>query len=228
MTVHKKLMQARVKLQSMTLKKSGFNSFSNYKYFELGDFLPQCQEIFNDLGLCGYVSFNRDCATMQIIDTDDGTVIVITSPTADAPLKGAHPIQQIGAIQTYQRRYLWMAAMEIVEHDAIESSPSVDEPKKAVPPPPKVMKGATPAGVDLGPWAWKITASPKDDVVAWVKTVGEVAHLSLSAASAEADVVAIFRVNKAIIDQLKLQDEVAYDLVMAEFKVARQKFKEPK
>jgi hypothetical protein len=225
MTVHKKLMQARVNLQKMALKKSGFNSFSNYKYFELGDFLPQCQEIFNDLGLCGYVSFNRDCATMQIIDTDDGTVIVITTPTADAPLKGTHPIQQVGAIQTYQRRYLWMAAMEIVEHDAIDSSPSVDESKKPVP--PKVMKGTTPAGTDLGPWAWKITASPNDDVVAWVKIVKEVASLSLSAASAEADVVAIFRVNKSIIDQLKLQDESVYDLVMAEFKVVRQKFKEP-
>ena len=228
MTVHKKLMQARVKLQSMTLKKSGENKFAGYKYFELGDFLPQCQEIFNELGLCGYVSFNRDCATMQIVDTDDGTVIVITTPTADAPLKGTHPIQQVGAIQTYQRRYLWMAAMEIVEHDAIDSSPSVDEPKKAVPPPPRVMRGATPAGVDLGPWAWKITASPNDDVVAWVGMVKGVASLSLNAASVEDDVVAIFRVNKSIIDQLKLQDETAYNLVMVEFKTARQKFKEAK
>jgi hypothetical protein len=36
-------------------------------------------------------------------------------------------VQNIGAVETYQRRYLWVTAMEIVEHDALDSSEGVDE-----------------------------------------------------------------------------------------------------
>ena len=49
MTVHKKLMQARVKLQGTEMKKSGLNKFAGYTYFELGDFIPHIQSIFNDI-----------------------------------------------------------------------------------------------------------------------------------------------------------------------------------
>jgi len=56
--VHKKLMQARVELQAMPLKKSGHNKFAGYNYFELGDFLPQVNSIFNRLGLCSVVTLN--------------------------------------------------------------------------------------------------------------------------------------------------------------------------
>ena len=31
-------------------------------------------------------------------------------------------MQNIGAVETYQRRYLWVTAMEIVEHDALDST----------------------------------------------------------------------------------------------------------
>jgi hypothetical protein len=50
---------------------------------------------------------------------------------ADANLKGCHPIQNLGAVETYTRRYLWVSAMEIVEHDALDSSPPVKEEKQA-------------------------------------------------------------------------------------------------
>jgi hypothetical protein len=50
---------------------------------------------------------------------------------ADANLKGCYPIQNLGAVETYTRRYLWVSAMEIVEHDALDSSPPVKEEKQA-------------------------------------------------------------------------------------------------
>ena len=125
--VHKKLMQARMFLQQMSLKKSGHNKFSNYYYFELGDFLPQINEIFHGQGLCGVISYDTDYASLTITDVDDGTNIVITSPMVEANLKGAHAIQNLGAVETYQRRYLWMTAMEIVEHDALDSSAPIKE-----------------------------------------------------------------------------------------------------
>jgi hypothetical protein len=120
-------MQARIALQNAPLKKSGHNKFAGYSYFELGDFIPTINQIFNEIGLCGVVSYDSEIASLTITDVDDGTSIVITSPMADANLKGCHPIQNLGAVETYTRRYLWVTAMEIVEHDALDSSAPIKE-----------------------------------------------------------------------------------------------------
>jgi hypothetical protein len=127
MKVHNKLNQARMKLQNTKLNKSGHNKFAGYTYFELGDFLPTVNQIFNELGLCGVVSYGKELATLTITDIDDGGSIEITSPMAEANLKGCHPIQNLGAVETYTRRYLWVTALEIVEHDALDSSQPVVE-----------------------------------------------------------------------------------------------------
>ena len=134
MGVHKKLMEARIALQAAPLKKSGHNKFAGYQYFELGDFLPTINQIFYKVGLCGVVSFDKELATLCITDTDDGTQIVLTSPMAEANLKGCHPIQNLGAVETYTRRYLWVTAMEIVEHDALDSSAPIKEEKIIITP----------------------------------------------------------------------------------------------
>jgi len=124
--VYTKLMEARLTLQNMTLTKSGHNKFAGYKYFELGDFIPAIQKIFANLGLCGVISYTQDMATLTIMDMEDNSKIEITSPMSSAALKGCHEVQNLGAVQTYIRRYLWVTAMEIVEHDAIDSSPGAD------------------------------------------------------------------------------------------------------
>ena len=133
MSVHKKLMQARISLQNSKLTKSGNNKFAGYKYFELGDFLPAAQQIFAELGLCGIVSFGAEEATLTITDTEDNSQIVITSPMSTAALKGCHAVQNLGAVQTYIRRYLWVAALEIVEHDAIDMTTGKAEPEQEKP-----------------------------------------------------------------------------------------------
>jgi hypothetical protein len=130
-SVHKKLMAARISLQEAPLKKSGHNKFAGYSYFELGDFIPTITEIFYNIGLCGVVSFGKELASLTITDTEDGSEIVLTSPMAEANLKGCHPIQNLGAVETYTRRYLWVSAMEIVEHDALDSSAPLREEKQA-------------------------------------------------------------------------------------------------
>lgn len=109
-------------LQSLPLKKSGHNKFAEYKYFELGDFLPQVQDIFGRLGLTGIVSYEKEMATLRIIDTEDLSEVIIQSPMSEAQLRGCHAVQNLGAVETYIRRYLWVTAMEIVEHDPIDSS----------------------------------------------------------------------------------------------------------
>ena len=124
--VHKLLMQARIKLHGLAVKKSGRNTFANYSYMELADFLVPTQTIFAELGLCGVVSFTADLATLTITSIEDGSFITITSPMGSAALKGCHEVQNVGAVETYQRRYLWVAAMEIVEHDALDSGPPAE------------------------------------------------------------------------------------------------------
>ena len=131
MSVYKKLMDARVQLQSAPLKKSGHNKFAGYQYFELGDFMPTINQIFHKIGLCGVVSFEKDLATLTITDTEDGSQLTLKSPMADANLKGCHPIQNLGAVETYTRRYLWVTAMEIVEHDALDSSAPLKDERQA-------------------------------------------------------------------------------------------------
>ena len=45
-------------------------------------------------------------------------------------MKGAVAIQQLGAMHTYMRRYLWLIAMEICENDEIDAT-SGKEPETA-------------------------------------------------------------------------------------------------
>ena len=132
MSVHRKLMQARIALQGRKLNKSGLNKFAGYSYFELGDFLPSVMDIFNETGLCGVISFGTDVATLTITDVDGGGEIVITSPMAEAQLKGCHPVQNLGATETYIRRYLWVTAMEVVEHDALDATLGKGDKKEKI------------------------------------------------------------------------------------------------
>jgi len=130
MSAYAKLMTARIELQGQTLKKSGHNKFANYSYFELGDFLPVIQTIFHKHKMAGVVSFGAELATLTIVDLEDNSQVLITSPMSSAALKGCHEVQNLGAVQTYIRRYLWVAALEIVEHDAIDSAPPKEAPSK--------------------------------------------------------------------------------------------------
>ena len=128
MNVYQKLNAARAKFHSIELKKSGHNKFANYKYFELGDFIIPALEIFKEFGLTGIISFGKETADLRIVNNEKPEeVIVIESPMSSAALKGCHEVQNLGAVQTYLRRYLWVAALEIVEHDALDSSKPVEK-----------------------------------------------------------------------------------------------------
>jgi len=237
MSVHKKLMQARVKLQSTEMKKSGLNKFAGYSYFELGDFIPHIQTIFNEVGLCGVVSFDTTHATLCITDVEDGTAVVITSPMAEANLKGAHPIQNLGAVESYQRRYLWMTAMEIVEHDVIDSAPpQVEVPKKPEPKPepkpdPKPVAkptGKPPAsieGKEEKDWYLKVTAEPGTDVASWAALVVDITKMGLAETANETDIMKLFTNNRVVFEKLKAEDEASYTALMLNFKTRKEELK---
>ena len=131
--VNKKLQEARIALQSKQLKKSGLNKFANFQYFELADFLPTVQEIFHQIGLSSTVCFTADLATLKIVDTEDGTSDTFTCPVVVPTMKGCNEVQALGAMTTYIRRYLYVNALEIVEHDAMDAVVGKDEKKPITP-----------------------------------------------------------------------------------------------
>lgn len=122
MSALSKLMEARNQFHKRELKKTGWNDFSKFKYLELADFLIPAMEIFDGLKLAAVTSFTKELATMTITDLEDNSSLTITSPFGSAALKACHEVQNIGAVETYQRRYLWVAALEIVEHDALDAT----------------------------------------------------------------------------------------------------------
>lgn len=123
MNVYEKLNLAREKFHATELKKTGHNKFANYYYFELGDFIIPALRIFKESGLAGFVSFGTELAELRVVNLEEPRdYISITSPMSTAALKGCHEVQNLGAVQTYLRRYLWVAALEIVEHDALDAT----------------------------------------------------------------------------------------------------------
>lgn len=228
MSVYKKLIDARVQLQGKALSKSGNNKFAGYKYFELADFLPTVQEIFAGLGLCGVVSFGKEEANLTIVDIENPTDrIVIASPMSSAALKGCHEVQNLGAVQTYLRRYLWVTAMEIVEHDALDAS----EPLK-----PETKKVSTRAAWDPVPekapakkkiegngGEWNIKISDDHDGQGWAAAAKQGAEMALELAQTPDDVLQIFKTNRTIFEQLQQADGAMHADLMDTFKKTKEK-----
>ena len=131
MNIYVKLSKARVELQNSEIKKSGYNSFSKYKYFELQDFLPTINEIFNNLGLVAIFNLDEKRAKLTIVNADKTEEsLTFYTPTAEADIKGAQAIQKLGGVHTYLKRYLYLNALEIAEHDAIDGLPQEKNDKR--------------------------------------------------------------------------------------------------
>ena len=129
--VYQKLLEARVLFMEEDVKKSGKNMKMSYKYFELQDIVPVATPIFKNVGLLPVTTFTNDVATMTLYNVDNPEeCIAFTSPMREIePIisnktggEVTNAIQRLGSVETYQRRYLYMAALDIVESDDIEAS----------------------------------------------------------------------------------------------------------
>ncbi len=221
MTVYAKLQKARVMLQSTPMKKSGSNKHHGFTYFELADFLPKTQFIFSDVGLMGCTSFEGTDALLTIYDSSaPESFVVFRSPVAEAQLRGGTPIQQLGALHTYMRRYLWLMAMEITENDLVDSQ---EAPKQEAKGETKTeIKTMRTAGKP-GAWQMDISAEVVGGIENWINAVNGALDLCLSMATNQKDVTEIFRVNRAIFDTMKGEDDMAYSSILEKFKTAKQK-----
>ena len=125
--LYSKLMNMRVELQKKGIEKTGENKFSKFKYFELDDFLPQCNEIALAHKAVFLYQLNKEDATLTLINCENiEEKIIFSLPLAELTIQGANGIQNIGGLATYTRRYLYMIAFEISEKD--EFDPNIQAP----------------------------------------------------------------------------------------------------
>ena len=223
MTVYKKLQAARLQLVNSGIKKTGHNTYGGWFYYELGDFIPTVHKIFDEIGLCGVVTF-EETATLTIHNSDDGSFIEFATPIVYAEAAKGQPIQMLGSTHTYLRRYLWLMAMELVEADVVDAEKQEEksEPVKVVPKkPPAKMEGK-----NTGEWKLTITAKENCTAEEWIDLVKSSVAIQLEMASSESDVTNIFRVNREIFDKMKELDADQYHALVNDFKIRKDKFKE--
>ena len=211
MNVLKKLIDSRVALQHKSLNKSGHNKFAGYKYFELADFLPSVQQIFQEKGLVDVISFTETLATMIIFDTEDGSSVSFTSPMGSANLKGCHEVQNVGAVESYQRRYLYTTALAIVENDVLDAV----------------------TGDDVKPIVKEVAEKPKailigqnSEVFAKERPQGRTAEQLLlvdkliewaEVSTTEAELKSVWKANQSKIEDIKSSDADGYKRLQARF-----------
>ena len=141
LNVYQRLAQARARFLDTPVKKSGVNRFAEFKYFELEDIVPPATAIFNDLGLLFFVSFEEGSAVGTLVNTDNPEeTIVFKSPLVDLTVidsktgeaktpAGMNSVQALGGSETYQRRYLYMAVLDIVEADSFDAGAGKPDPE---------------------------------------------------------------------------------------------------
>lgn len=122
MNVFEKLNEARIRFQNANVKKSGKNSYAGYTYYELADILPAINKIAQELKFSCIVNFTPDLATLDFVDCENNERVQFTSPMSSASLKGCHEVQNLGASETYLKRYLYQNCFEIVENDALDGT----------------------------------------------------------------------------------------------------------
>jgi len=214
MNVYQKLNVARELFHKLEIKKSGHNKFAGYYYFELGDFIIPALKIFKEVGLTSVIRYEPELATMEIINTDKPEDrIYISSPMSEAALKGCHPVQNLGAVETYIRRYLWVTALEIVEHDALDATTGSDAPKKYETKAALVDGGKTADGTAI-----KIDPSHTlfvDSMIEWGQSATSMSELT-----------GLWKENQKMIDEVKGANKEQFKRLQDAFAGFKSNFKE--
>lgn len=131
MNIYEKITSITLDFQKKKVKKSGQNKYAGYQYFELGDIVPPLNELMAKYKVTMKIIYEREQAQMDLINSEKPEDrICYFCPMADVSLKGAHAIQNLGAQQTYIRRYFLMTAFNIVENDYYDAIQGKEEKEK--------------------------------------------------------------------------------------------------
>lgn len=125
LNVHQKLMLARMKLVGI-VKKTGELKLKETKksYFTLDDIQTPVTATCAEIGLCTVFNFTKETATLKVINNDNPAELIIFESPMCAIVAGEKQkeIQVLGGIETYQRRYLYCVAFDIVEPNSDDAT----------------------------------------------------------------------------------------------------------
>ncbi len=120
-SLFEKIQAVRVGLQDEEIKKSGkMNGRSEKPYLELADFIHPLNKLMLAERFTAIVNFSPEEATLTAYDFDSDQTFAIKSPMREAKVQGCNEMQNLGAVETYQRRYLYMAMFDIAESDILD------------------------------------------------------------------------------------------------------------
>jgi hypothetical protein len=142
-----------------------------------------------------------------------------------------HDPQGYGSALTYAKRYSLQSACGIApeDDDGNKGANSVQQKQAASKPAPKPAPAAkaplSAEGKDTE-WQLKVTAEPDGDHGEWSQLVIDATTLQIAQAKSEAEVMSIFKTNRNIYEEVKKGSPTAYEVLLEEFKTARNKFKE--
>lgn len=123
MNIYEKIQKIKVELASSGIKPTGNNKHLNYKYYELGDFLPTLNRLLLDHKVSTRITFNAEKAELIAVNTEKpDEALSVESPMSTANLRNCHEVQNLGAVQTYLRRYLYTNMFDIVDRDILDGT----------------------------------------------------------------------------------------------------------
>lgn len=121
--IYKKITDLKLELSQLEVKKSGQNKHLGFKYHELGDFLGVIAQLNTKYGIAEFVSVGKEVSSLTLTNTEEPSEsIVVRVPTVFADMQPKNDsIQKLGATLTYLRRYLYIQAYAITEHDVVDA-----------------------------------------------------------------------------------------------------------
>jgi len=155
-TLNDSIITIRVELQNSKLKKSGYNKFGGFDYFELSDFLPKLNELMlrekmNDIFTIETDINETMVAKLTLIKSEETQEYRIPFKLFDTPLTfkkdrngdymedsegnyiqvpSMQDIQYLGALNTYYKRYLYLNAFGITDGEVIDAMDNTEVEKK--------------------------------------------------------------------------------------------------
>lgn len=130
MNIYEKIQKVKEEFLAKNIKKSGQNKFAGFSYYELSDITPPLIELCNKYKLFTAFRFTNEEAVLEIVNIEEPKEVQLySSPMEELELKGCNKIQALGGTETYQRRYLYMAAFDIIEADLFDKTSGISDEK---------------------------------------------------------------------------------------------------
>lgn len=160
MNLLSKIESLKLDVSQSDIKRSGKNTFQHYQYFELKDFMPVVRKLTKKYGLATQFNVIGDRAYLNVFDLESGCFrrwshelppydrTTVNKAGVETAVKGTEMEKSKGALETYARRYLYLAFLELTDGDPIDSgdmSPQQNQNKqkqknKKYPSPKAVME----------------------------------------------------------------------------------------